>query len=116
LATQQEKHINLDIVTRFISPRLTNIIRAVTSLFAVIVTAFLSKAGWVFLQNEISSGDILITVGKIDCPAWWFQLIIPIGFGLMAFRFLLRTVGHFLATFHPSPSAPPPINVPTIEV
>jgi TRAP-type C4-dicarboxylate transport system permease small subunit len=27
-----------------------------------------------------------------DIPAWYFQLIIPIGFSLMAMRFIINTI------------------------
>lgn len=115
LATQGEKHINLDIITRFTSPRATNLLRIATNCFAGSIAFFLARAGWSFLQNEMDSNDVLLTIGQTNFPAWWFQLIIPIGFTLMSFRFLIRTLEHFIEVFHPSEAAGPPINVPTIE-
>ena len=115
LATQGEKHINLDVITRYTSARITNLLRITTNFFAGIVTVFLARAGWTFLQNEISSGDVLLTIGQTNVQAWWFQLIIPIGFGLMAFRFAIRAVEHCFEVFHPSEPVKPTVNVPTIE-
>ncbi len=115
LATGQEKHINLDIVTRFVSARAGNIIRVITNLFATVVTAFLAKAGYVFLLSEIDTNDILLTIGQKDFPAWWFQIIIPIGFALISFRFLLKTIEHLHETISPTPQPPPVVNVPTTE-
>src|SRR5258706_1575078 len=77
LARRQEKHINLDVITRFTSPKTTNRIRGVTNLFAAIVTAALAKAGWIFLMNE-GSDEVLFTIGQMNFPTWWFQVIIPI--------------------------------------
>ncbi|MBI1806621.1 MAG: TRAP transporter small permease [Ignavibacteria bacterium] len=116
LATQGEKHINLDIITRYTSARVTNLLRIVTNLFAGIITFFLAHAGYNFLQNEIATNDVLFTIGHVNYQAWWFQLIIPIGFGLMAFRFAIRTIEHCIESFRPFEPSRPPVNVPTIEI
>jgi len=115
LATQQEKHINLDIVTRFVSPRYKHIIRIATNLFAATVTFMLAGAGLTFLKNEIETAETLITIGSMDFPAWWFQLIIPIGFGLMTFRFIIRSIEHTFKAVNPKLAADQPTNMPTIE-
>ncbi len=116
LATQQEKHINIDLVTRFVSPRATNIVRILTNLFAGVICVFLSKAGWTFLASEQSVEDVLLTIGTMEFPAWWFQLIIPVGFALMSFRFLLRAIEHSLEAFNPTAKVQHTTHVPTIEV
>ena len=115
LATQQEKHINIDLVTRFLSPRMTNIVRIVTNLFAGIVCALLANAGRTFVASEQSTGDILLTINAMEFPAWWFQLIIPIGFGLMAFRFLIKTIEHVIEAFNPTALIQHTTNVPTLD-
>jgi TRAP-type C4-dicarboxylate transport system permease small subunit len=94
LATQKDRHINLDIITRFLPKRTTIAIRIAMSLFASTVTAFLAKAGWIFLRSEAASGETLLSFGGMYAPAWWFQVIIPIGFGLLSFRFFLRALEH----------------------
>jgi C4-dicarboxylate transporter DctQ subunit len=116
LATQQEKHINIDLITRFLSPRITNLARITTNAFAGTVCGFLAHAGWTFLQSEITSEGALLTIGHIEFQAWWFQIIIPAGFGLMSFRFFLRTFEHIIEVFHPAASVPPTTNVPTLDV
>ncbi len=114
LATREEKHINLDIVTRFTPPRITGLIRILTNLSAGIVASALARAGWIFLMNE-GSETALFSIGQVDFLTWWFQLIIPIGFGVMAFRFFIRTIEHAGEAFHPTPGMKPPTNVPTLE-
>ena len=114
-ATRQEKHINLDILTRYTSPKMMNAFRIFTNLFAGSITALLARAGWVFLESEIESAETIFTIGRTNIPAWWVQLIIPIGFGLMAFRFFMRACEHGLELFHPTSTMEPAANVPTIE-
>ena len=116
LATQQEKHINIDLITRFLSPKHTNIIRIITNLFASIVCSILAHAGWTFLLNEMESPEVLFTIGELPFSLWWFQIIIPFGFGLMAFRFLIRTIEHIIGIFHPPSDKSPETNIPVIEV
>ncbi len=112
LATEQVKHLNLDIITRFVSSKTQNILRIITNLFAGIITIFIAEAGWTFLQNEIESGEIILSIGRFNFPAWWFQIIIPIGFGLMAFRFFIRAVEHTLLLIHPPDTNQTPMNIP----
>ena len=101
LATQQEKHINIDLITRFTSPRVTNVIRIITNLFAGIVCYILASAGLTFLKSEITAGGSLFSIGETVFHAWWFQVIIPVGFALMALRFFIRTLEHIIATTRP---------------
>ncbi len=115
LATQQEKHINIDILTRLAPPKVVNAIHILTNLFAAVVCAVLANAGWTFLLSEQESGDSLFTIGSTEMPAWWFQSIIPIGFGLMSFRFLIRTIEHIVDSFNPASRTPVSTNVPTPE-
>ncbi len=102
LATQNEKHISMDILTRFASPKVANFVRILTNLFAATVCTILANAGWTFLKSEMQSGSSLLTIGSIEFPAWWFQVIIPAGFWLLTFRFTLRVVEHSYAAFRGS--------------
>jgi len=59
---------------------------------AIIVSVWLAKAGYVFLKFEIEANTILFK----NIPAWYFQLIIPVGFGLIGLRFLLKFIEQIL--------------------
>ena len=116
LATQQEKHINIDLITRFFSLRITNFARIATNAFAGAVCGFLAHAGWTFLLSEMTSEGALLTIGHTEFQTWWFQVIIPVGFGLMSFRFFIRTIEHIIEIFHPTAGIPHTTNVPTLDV
>ena len=88
LATREEKHINIDVLTRLIPARFVPWAKIGVDLVSVIICVLLAKAGYVFLQGEIEFKTILF--GNI--PAWYFEIIIPIGFALIGFRFLLKVV------------------------
>ncbi|MEM9057194.1 MAG: TRAP transporter small permease subunit [Pseudomonadota bacterium] len=43
-----------------------------------------------FLRESIEYEDVLLG----DLPAWWFQLVLPAGFALIAYRYVVHTVRH----------------------
>jgi TRAP-type C4-dicarboxylate transport system permease small subunit len=94
LATRQEKHISIDLFNRFLSQRAGHIVRIVTNLFAMSVCYLLTRASITFVSDEMLYGTTLFG----DVPAWYFQLIIPIGFALIAFRFLVHSIQYLIRT------------------
>ena len=95
LATREQKHINIDLFGRFLSDRGKNIVRLFTNLFSVFICYLLADAGWTFVQDEKMMGGEIFA----DIPAWYFQVIIPIGFAFMAFRFLILAVHNVVNNF-----------------
>ena len=114
LATQQERHINIDVITRFLSPKTTTIITIATNVFAATICFFLAHAGWTFLVSEMTTEGSLFAIGQLEFPMWWFQTIIPIGFGLMSFRFFIKAVEHVIETAQSGNPPSPPRSAPTL--
>ncbi len=102
MATQNEKHITIDVLSRFVSAERVNIIRIITNMFAALLCFSLSSAGWTFLLSEIESDEVIFTIASYDIKTWWLQTVIPYGFGLMTFRFSLKTLKHIFAAFTPN--------------
>ncbi len=88
VATRDNRHINIDITTRALPPFWQRIVHTTTSLIAAAVSFVLMKAAITFVALERESETILF--GNI--PTWWLQIIIPIGFGLIGFRFVIRAL------------------------
>ncbi len=106
IAAESGKHISIDIIGRLVPPRIATLIRIITNLFAMVVSFYLAKAGWTFLQSERETGDILITIAEQPLPAWWFEIIIPAGFGLLSFHFLIRTLEYLGTSLRPTHNNP----------
>ena len=89
LATKGEKHINIDVLGRAMKGKMKLAVHLITDLFAMFISAVLTNAAWQFvmLEKEFDS----MAFGTV--PAWYFQIIIPIGFGLMSLRFLFLSLG-----------------------
>ena len=93
LATKEGKHINIDVLSRSLSPTLKKISGILTNFFAGIVCFFLMKAAITFISYEKESGSVLFA----GIPTWIFQIIIVIGFSLMMFRFIIHAIENLVS-------------------
>lgn len=87
-ATRENKHIRIDLLSRFLPDRFALWTHRLTSAFAAIVCAFLAWHGGRLVWFEYQDG----TLAAPGVPAWAAELVIPLGFGLMAMRFALHTL------------------------
>jgi C4-dicarboxylate transporter DctQ subunit len=92
LAVQERKHINIDLLTRFMPDRGKRIAHIATDLFAAVVCFAFFKASLTFVSSEIANSTILL----LSIPTWYFEVIIPVGYGMLAFRFLIKTIDDVL--------------------
>jgi len=92
LATRESKHINIDILSRFLSKTKLPFFRLAIDLVTATVCIILARAGYIFIKFEIEAGTTLFK----GIPAWIFQLIIPVGFALIGFRFILKAAEQIL--------------------
>ena len=88
VATSEERHITIDAMTRFLSSRVRRGILAVTQVFAAGVCVVLANAAVTFVANDIEFGSTVYN----DIPSWYSQIIIPVGFSIIAVHFLIRAV------------------------
>ncbi|OGU24870.1 MAG: hypothetical protein A2X66_06915 [Ignavibacteria bacterium GWA2_54_16] len=88
IATSENRHINIDSVRRFLSPRIRLATEVMTNLFAAAICILLASAAWEFVQGEIADRRTVLE----GIPSWYFQSIIPVGFGLLAIHFIIRAI------------------------
>jgi C4-dicarboxylate transporter, DctQ subunit len=86
LATRTEKHINIDLLSRIVSRRYLIPVKIVTQLFTITICVILARASYIFLMSEKEAGTIVFQ----SIPSWYLQSILPVGFLLIGFRFLLK--------------------------
>ncbi len=87
LATKEGKHINIDVISRWLPPIGKNVVTLVTHLFSFLVCCALTYATLKFIRNEIQMGQKIF----LNIPVWIPEMILPITFSLMTFRFGLRS-------------------------
>ncbi len=88
LATCENRHISIDVLTRYLPRHLVQCTNILIHIISFVIVSILAYTGFEFIRDEQMSGATL--VGTI--PIWWAKLIIPIGFGLIALHFALQTV------------------------
>ncbi len=84
-ATRDDNHIKIDLLTRFLPVRLKGYAQLVTDLFSAFICGVLAWHGGRFVYFEWQDESILFAA----IPAWACELIIPLGFAVMALRFLV---------------------------
>ena len=97
LATKENRHINIDALSRSLSKSAKNVTGIIVNFFAATICFFLLKASITFLKYEQESGSTLFK----EIPIWIFQIIIAIGFGLMMLRFLLHALENIIGQKSP---------------
>lgn len=93
LATREDRHINIDALTRILQPSWRRRVRVVTNLFSALVSCFLVRASFVFVRDEFSAQTTLF----LGIPLGLFVGIILIGFIVITLRFLLKALCPFQA-------------------
>lgn len=87
-ATRHNNHITVDVLSRFLPPSSKRVAAWLTGGFAAAVCAVLAWHGARFVAMEYEAGAVLFA----GIPAWCCELIIPVGFAVMAVRFALVTL------------------------
>ncbi len=86
-ATRDHNHIRIDLLSRYLPARASRWSRRISDLFAAGVCALLAWHSGRFVFFEWQDGSILFA----HVPAWVCELIMPLGFAIMALRFLLSS-------------------------
>ena len=100
LVTGENKHIKIDLLTQIIPASWLPVLNVLLSLAGALVTALMLKASLFYVGTEMSFGGNLF----LNVPNWIGQLILPAGFLLMCFRFLVRGLSSALVILRRAPS------------
>ena len=87
LATKEGKHINIDVISKWLPSMGKNVATLITHLFSFLVCCALTYATLKFIRNEIQMGQNTF----LNIPVWIPEMILPLTFSLMTFRFGLRS-------------------------
>lgn len=87
-ASRDDRHIAINVIDRFLTHRLQRVVSVARYLFTAGVCAVLAWYSWAFVRDSREFGDTLLG----DWPAWWFQIVMPVAFALIAYRYLLRAI------------------------
>ena len=85
VATRERNHISIDILSRVLRPQQVVLLRVISFVFSGMICGVVAYHSFLFVSFEYEDG----TIAFADVPVWICQSIIPFGFAVMAFRFLL---------------------------
>ncbi|HMN22107.1 MAG TPA: TRAP transporter small permease [Ottowia sp.] len=78
-------HIGIDILVRAVGPKLGRVMGIIASALCVVYALILTFGGWQYLSKIYSVG---ILMQDMPIPQWVPRIVLPLGFALLAFRFL----------------------------
>ncbi len=87
-ASRTDKHINIAVLDRFLSPKLNDRVKIIVDLFTAGVCAVVTWYSISFVHTSYEYEEVLL--GNV--PAWLPQLVLPVGFGLISWRYLLASL------------------------
>ncbi len=87
-ASRMDKHISIEVLDRFMPAGMQLFTKMLIDLFTAAVCGLFSWHSARFVMGSYEFGDTLLR----DTPAWMLQIILPVGFGLMAYRHLVYAI------------------------
>jgi TRAP-type C4-dicarboxylate transport system permease small subunit len=84
-ASRDDRHISIDVASRILPPKARALVAAAVNLFTAVVCGALAWYAWDFVLDSREYEDQLLG----GLPAWWFQVVMPVAFLLIAYRYLL---------------------------
>ena len=100
-AARRGEHIAIDALARVLSPRLRRAAAILSSGFTAAICGLVAYHAARLVGMDREAGSLAFG----DVPAWWLQSVIPLCFGGMALRYVLRGVQDALA-HEESPTGP----------
>ena len=82
-ASRDDNQIRIDVLSRWLPPRLALVAKTLVDLFTAGVCGLLAWHGGRFVLDERAFGSSALG----GLPAWPFQAAIPLAFGLMTWRY-----------------------------
>lgn len=85
IASRTDNHIRIDFFAKYITGKYYFYIKRIVHVYCVVICGLIAWHSVNFVQMDYEYG----TQAFAGVPAWITELIIPVAFGLMAFRYFL---------------------------
>ena len=96
-ASRMDRHISIEVLDRFLPQKVQLFTKIIIDIFTSSVCALFAWHSARFVLGSYEFGDTLMK----DTPAWMLQIILPVGFGLMAYRHLVLAAKHLFGLVNP---------------
>ena len=88
LLTKEGKHINIDLFSSLLPERWLPVREVLLAFVCVFISAIMVKVSIGYIRMEMVFGGAAFC----DIPAWSGQMILPAGFALLCFHFLIKAL------------------------
>lgn len=99
-ASREYRHISIDILSRFVPPTARLWSALIIDLFTAGVSFALCWSSYEFVAQAFQFNDRLLG----DLPAWPFQAVLPVAFGLIGYRYTVWSLTRVKAILQAEPS------------
>lgn len=87
-ASRNQRHLRIDILSRFLPVRIARLPGVIVSAFASVVCGIVAFHAWRYVRLTLEFDDTVL----IDTPAWMVQGVLPVAFVLMSYHFAVDFV------------------------
>lgn len=98
-ASRADKHISINVLSRFLPPAGRVAARIITNVFTAVVCALVAWFAAQFVLQSREFEDQLLG----GLPAWWFQSVMPLAFALMAWRYTCFVIADLYQALRKAP-------------
>jgi TRAP-type C4-dicarboxylate transport system permease small subunit len=88
LSCKEGRHIDIDVLSRFLPPHIKKPAGFLVQLASSIVCGFLTIAAFRFMMDERGAGGFLFS----EIPTWYFLAIVPVSLSIMSVRFFFYSL------------------------
>lgn len=88
VATRDNKHIRIDLLSRFFDKNTHRAIQAVVGLISAATCLWIAWTGMHWIRLDYEEGVVSFT----GIPAWLLEIIVPMSFALIGLRYLVLTL------------------------
>lgn len=98
VASREDNHISIDIVSRYLPPEARLAAKTVTSLFTAVICGIVAWYSLSFVMIEIEYGGMAFA----QVPAWICESIIPFSFSVIGLRYVILSIINIIKLCKPS--------------
>lgn len=91
IATRQDNHININVISRYLPDKSQKLLGGVVRVIVTGVCLMMAWVGIGLVRLDFEYG----TIAFASVPAWICELIIPIGFFVIAVRYVIISIDYF---------------------
>lgn len=89
LATKDDRHLRIDTLNKVIPKKFVPVVELLVSFGSIVVCSFLTVAAYNYLLFSQEAGKMVFS-GAL--PEWYLLVILPVGFALITFRYLIKII------------------------